>query len=246
MKRQLITRVLIGFCVVGIAIAQDAPPTKFSALSSDQALPATWRVISLPKVTPNKFALVRDEGATVLRVDSDHGAGALGIPLNSPSAATQLAPGTRLHWRWKVDRVIDSADMQTKRGDDFAARVYVFFDVPFDSLPFFDRLKIRLARMFSGAEVPTAALCYVWDNQQPVGHSQWSPYTSRVRVIVMQSGASKVNGWIKESRDIAADFRAAFGTDAPRVTGVAVGSDTDNTGERVTSWFGDLTLSPTP
>ena len=61
-------------------------------------------------------------------------------------------------------------------------------------------------------------------------------------MIVLQSGAARANQWVTESRDVAADFRAAFGSDAPRVTGVAVGSDTDNTGERVTTWFGDLTI----
>jgi hypothetical protein len=39
---------------------------------------------------------------------------------------------------------------------------------------------------------------------------------------------------------VAADFRAAFGVDPPAITGVAVGNDTDNTGERMTTWFGDI------
>ena len=41
-------------------------------------------------------------------------------------------------------------------------------------------------------------------------------------------------------RDVAADFRAAFGEAPPRITGIAVSADTDNTGERVTALFGDL------
>ena len=48
------------------------------------------------------------------------------------------------------------------------------------------------------------------------------------------------NKWAKESRDVAADFKAAFGFDAPAVTGVAVGNDTDNTADNVTTWFGDV------
>jgi Protein of unknown function (DUF3047) len=52
--------------------------------------------------------------------------------------------------------------------------------------------------------------------------------------------------WASESRDLDADFRAAFGAQwrkpTPRVTGIAIGNDTDQTGETVTAWFGDFTL----
>ena len=130
--------------------------------------------------------------------------------------------------------------MTTKSGDDFAGRVYVFFDVPLESLSFVERSKILIARTIAGADVPTAAICYVWDNTQAIGHTQWSPYTNRVRKIVLQTGASQLNKWMGESRDVAADFKAAFGVDAPAVTGVAVGNDTDNTNDAVTTWFGDV------
>ena len=173
-----------------------------------------------------------------MRVDSENSAGSLGLPLTTPAGAANVS----LEWRWKVNRMLDKADMRAREGDDFAARVYVFFDVSMDSLSFADRTKLRLARMIAGPDVPTAALCYVWDNTHRIGHTQWSPYTNRARMIVLQSGTSNIEKWITESRDIAADFRDAFGFDAPAVTGVAVGNDTDNTGEHVTTWYGDVSL----
>ena len=45
---------------------------------------------------------------------------------------------------------------------------------------------------------------------------------------------------MNESRDVAADFKAAFGIEPPAITAVAVGNDTDNTGEHVTTWYGDV------
>ena len=216
----------------------NAPPPAFSTLMPGQTLPTQFRVVTLPKIAVNQFSLVADDGKTVLRVDSDNSAGSLGLPLTATAANTHAT----LEWRWKVSRALDQADMTTKPNDDFAARVYVFFDVPLASLSFVDRSKIRLARLLAGADVPTAALCYVWDNRQRLGHTQWSPYTNRVRMIVLQSGAANANKWLAESRDVAADFRAAFGVDAPAVTGVAIGNDTDNTHERVSTWYSDVTL----
>ncbi|MFN8987222.1 MAG: DUF3047 domain-containing protein, partial [Burkholderiales bacterium] len=56
------------------------------------------------------------------------------------------------------------------------------------------------------------------------------------------SGNTNANTWIDEKHDVAADFRAAFGTAAPRIVGVAVGNDTDQTNESVTAWFGDVSF----
>ena len=244
MKNYFLLPLLFVFTTSAITAADmentetSAPPLVFSALMPGQTLPKQFRIVTLPKIAVNQFSLVADDGKTVLRIDSNNSAGSLGVPLTSTAANTN----TTLLWRWKVSRALDQADMITKPHDDFAARMYVFFDVPLASLSFIDRSKIRLARVLAGADVPTAALCYVWDNAQPVGHTQWSPYTNRVRMIVLQSGAANANKWLSESRDVAADFRAAFGIDAPAVTGVAIGNDTDNTHERVTTWYGDVTL----
>ena len=135
----------------------------------------------------------------------------------SPSARPVLA------WRWKVDRVVDRADLARKDGDDFAARVYVFFDMPVESLGVGARVKALLARAVWGETLPTAALCYVWDNRHAPGTSAWNPYTDRVRTVVLRSGSP--GAWARESRDLEADFRAAFGSQwtgpVPRVTGIA-------------------------
>ncbi len=215
----------------------------FSSLTAGQALPKEFHVINLPKIAQNSFSLATDDGKTVLRVDSDNSAGSIDIPLTA--SRLDNAPGagsTVLEWRWKVSRVLEKADMEDKSGDDHAARVYVFFDVPLKSLSFVERSKLQLARMLMGAEVPTAALCYVWDNRHRIGYTAWSPYTHRLRKIVLQSGPAHVAQWMTETRDVAADFRDAFGFDAPAVTSVAVGNDTDNTDERVTTWFGDISF----
>ena len=199
-------------------------------------MPKDFRMVSYPNVKPNQFGLVLDEGKTVLKVDSSNSAGNMAVPIALLGGQT----GTTLQWRWKVDRLLDKADMDEKMADDHSARLYVFFDVPLETLSFADRTKIRLASSIAGVDVPTAALCYVWDNKHRVGYSAWSPFTQRLRKIVLQSGPDTVGQWRLESRDVAADFKRAFGFDAPAVTGISVGNDTDNTDDRVTAWFGDV------
>ncbi len=211
----------------------------FSSLKPGEAPPPALRFIAIPIIKHNQVSLVSDEGGTVLKVDSNNSAGSIGLPFSiDPHAAPMLS------WRWNVSRVIDKDDMEDKSGDDFAARVYVFFDVPLESLSFTERTKIRLARMVAGPDVPTAALVYVWDNKHRIGFAHASPFTKSVQKFVLQSGPEHVGKWMSEARDVAADFRLAFGREPPRITGVAVGNDTDQTDEQVTTWFGDFQFGP--
>ncbi len=131
------------------------------------------------------------------------------------------------------------SDLRRRGGDDYAARLYVFFDLPAERLSLSDRLRIQALRLLSGADVPTAALCYVWGRAQAVGSSAWNPYTDRVRMIVVDSGDDLPLQWRAHARDVPRDWTEAFGGAVPRVSGVAVSADTDDTGDSVQAWFGD-------
>ena len=225
----------VTLTVASVVMASDVAVPLFSSLKAGQTLPPQLRFIAIPNIKRNTVSLVDDQGITVLKVESNNSAGSIALPFSVDADAIP-----QLTWRWKVNRVLDKADMEEKSADDFSARVYVFFDVPLASLSFTERTKIRLARLVTGSDVPTAALCYVWDNKHRTGFAHASPYTNSVQKFVVQSGPEKVGQWLTETRNVAADFRLAFGFAAPRITGVAIGNDTDNTGEQVTTWFGDV------
>ncbi len=229
---------LVGLALTGLA-AEPLAVSAFSAQSPGAPLPASWRELVPPHAKAPSFALVDDAGVTVLRVHSEEAAGTVAHALRvDPARRPQLA------WRWKVDRVVEAADLAVKGGDDFAARVYVFFDVPAAELPLADRVRLVIARLIYGEALPSAAICYVWDNRHPPGASSWSPYTDRVRTVVLESGPARAGQWMDERRDLVADYRAAFGTRAPLhdISGIAAGNDTDQTRESATAWFGDFRI----
>jgi hypothetical protein len=58
--------------------------------------------------------------------------------------------------------------------------------------------------------------------------------------VAASSGNGEAGRWVSLRRNVAEDYRRAFGADAPRITGVAVSVDTDNTGESATGYFGDI------
>ena len=233
-------KLLLMALALGVSTTVSAAPMtlSFSSTAPGQELPSGWKTYAMSRHHATaRMAIVRDGGDHVFSIDAKRASGAIAHALDIPAT-------TRLSWRWKVNHSVAKADLTKKAGDDFAARVYVFFDVPHTRLSWLERMKLKLASRSLGHAIPTAALCYVWDNRHPVGTIAPSAYTDLVRTIVLRSGNTDAGRWQVQQRDLEADFRASFGRAAPRVTGIALASDTDNTGGHVTAWFGDLTLAP--
>lgn len=216
--------------------AQPIPPFSRAALGDE--VPPGWTHQRLPKVErANLFSIVEDGARRVLQVQSAQSSSSWVHRLDLDASQRPW-----LHWQWKVSRALAGSDLRSKDGDDFAARLYVFFDLPPERLSLGDRLKLAAARALSGSELPAAALCYAWGHAQPVGASGPNPYTDRVRMVILDSQDAQAGRWRSHARDLRRDWAEAFGGTMPRVGGVAVGADTDNTGSAVTTWFGDLRL----
>jgi hypothetical protein len=147
-----------------------------------------------------------------------------------------------LKWRWRIFDPVDASDIFARAGDDFPARVYVMFDLDLGELPFAERWKLRIARVLYGSWVPAAALCYVPSPNAPVGTIAPNAYSARIRMIVVDGDQSPSNEWVVFSRDVVGDYEDAFGGPAPRITGIAIAIDTDDTGETAGAYFGDVAL----
>ncbi len=213
---------------------------RFSSLSPGGPLPPSLQPFafeSRPRRT--EYALVEDEGRTVLRARAD---------ASTSGIMRELRVDPRTHpmlvWRWKVTRLLVKSDLATRDGDDFPARLYVTFDLEPSALPTGERLQIEVARMLYGPRLPVAALCYVWDANAPAETFAPNAYTDRVRMVVVESGAVNVGRWVRYERNVADDFRRAFGIEPPAISAVIVSTDTDNTGERAESYYGDVEFRP--
>jgi len=112
--------------------------------------------------------------------------------------------------------------------------------VPPEHLGLGTRTKLALARSIYGDQVPDAALNYVWDNIHPVGTLKDNAYTDRTRMLVLRSGAGKAGAWVQERRNVRKDFQLAFGDIGGQLSGLAIASDTDNTGEKAHAGFADF------
>jgi Protein of unknown function (DUF3047) len=129
-----------------------------------------------------------------------------------------------LNWSWKVTSVFTGIDENTKRGDDFPARVYVVVE-----------------RDLLG--MSSLALNYVWASQHPLGSTWPSPYTSQVRLMALDSGATGVGKWVRHKQNLRDDLRAVFAEDIGTIDAVAIMTDSDDHMGQAKAFYGDIWLS---
>jgi hypothetical protein len=236
-RRIALVALVVAGNLAGVAAASEQVEiVRFSSANAGDPLPAPWKLVTLGKLKKQtRYSLVPDADQTVLRADANASMASVMHPLHFDPRDHPI-----VEWRWKIPHLLRKSNISTKAGDDSPARIYVLFDYDIARLPFATRAKVRIARALYGDSIPLAALCYVWDGKSIKGATAWSPFTDRVRVIVAESGDAHLNQWVSVRRNIVDDFRAAFGEDPPDVSGVAVATDTDNTGESATAFYGDI------
>lgn len=141
---------------------------------------------------------------------------------------------TAASWNWGVSQGVPPTDLSQKGGDDRNLAMYFVFT----SQQVADTANLnRAARLLQNED--TYALVYVWGGNHAKGTSMASPYHPRLRTIVLR-GAGE--GQHAERVNLAADYRAAFGTTPGPLIGLAVSGDSDDTGTKIDATVSNLTL----
>ncbi|AJE02958.1 DUF3047 domain-containing protein [Geobacter pickeringii] len=167
-----------------------------------------------------RYTLVTEGERTVLRAESHGSASGLIRKVAFDPAASPI-----LRWSWKIAGTVKKGDERTKEGDDYAARIYVVFPRTF----FWQ----------------TRAINYIWANRLPKGKSLPNAFApGNVMMVAVESGGELAGTWRWEQRNIREDYLRLFGEEPPKAGGVALMTDSDNTGEEALAWYGDITLSP--
>ena len=224
-------------------LVQGPGPGSGQGAQGESRLGQGWRVVGWPdqRMPLTRYAAESVDGRPALRLDARASYG------NLVYAAPAQAPPRTVTWAWRMQQPNPAADLRLKSGDDAAAKVCLGFDMPLDRVPFVERTLLRLARTRSADALPAATLCWVWGRAEAPGSVVENPYTRRVRSIVVRTAADPSGQWITETRDVAADFRRAFGDespDTPALTAVIVAADADNTGASTVAHVADLRFSP--
>jgi Protein of unknown function (DUF3047) len=181
------------------------------------------------------YKVARAEGRTVMRGSADGSASLLVAPIKPA-----MAVPTTLSWDWKTDALVPGADNRDKAREDAPLRVLVAFDGDIAALPEEEQKRFKRARSLTGRQPPYAVMMYIWSDQVPVGSVIASAHTSQVKMLAVASGASGLGRWQSVQRNLGEDYRRAYGVAPGPVLGVAVMTDTDNTGTKAVGEYADI------
>lgn len=210
----------------------------FSAHSAG-GLPQGWEpLILLRTKKATQYRLVRKDNMTVLHARAKKSSSGLMQRVNLDPIEHPW-----LHWEWKTADLVKSADNTQRATEDSPVRIILGFDGDKETLPFADQVLYETAKLLTGHDFPYATLMYIWENNLPVGTVIRSSHSSRIRMIVAARGPEGVGEWRSLTRNIVEDFEMAFGEKPGKLIGVGVLTDTDNTGEHVEAWYGDIRVA---
>ena len=233
-------------CAIPASLAADVANTSvvpFSSLSAGTAIKG-WTLQTFRSVKQaSTYALVRDEqtNAVVIEGAASASAAALAQRLDADARSTPV-----LTFSWKVGNLLERSNPREKSGDDYAARVYVTFASDPTRESFRERAENAIAQALYKETPPHAALTYVFTHKAARGDIITSPYTSRARMIVVDADPASVGQWKRFTRDVYDDYKRAFGEEPTRVSGIAIMVDADNTGDKASARFGDISLTAKP
>jgi len=237
MRTRLLLGPLLGLTLVSSAAAA-ADTVTLGDFSRYDTLPQEpWQLVPFDDLPPTEYQRVTRKGVAAVKATSEASMALLARPLEADLAQTPV-----LCWRWWVGKPVSQADMSKKSGDDYAARVYVTFDLPSSAMSLGTRMKLSVGRTLFGEQLPDAAINYVWDNKHPVGTTMPNAYTDRAQMVVVRSGTENTGQWVEERRNLLEDLQRFFETAPERPLQLAIASDSDDTGSSASALFADLHL----
>lgn len=197
--------------------------TDFSSGQIGRHVPLGWETLDFSKI-PEKtiYQVVGDEQfGAVIHARSKAAAGGLVKPVIAKADEFPT-----LRWSWKIDRIINGSAVGSKKGDDFPARILVSFKTH-ENGP---------ASAFDNV------ICYVWADHDPVGTFMKNPFHDHIMTIVVANNDNETGKWLEMSRNVAADYFAAFGVHPVWISAVSLMTDSDNTGTETRAWYGPIML----
>lgn len=169
------------------------------------------------------YAILTEGDQNFLRASSRGASSGLYLKVDVPAT-----PDLLLSWEWRAVKFPTKKEgvrLADRSQDDFAARIYVVFP----------------GRSFFSTNV----IEYIWDERIPENTFQSSPFSDRIKLFVVRSGAPKEEGagWFEEQRNVYEDYQMLFGKPPDRPVGaVAIMSDSDNTQTLSEADFRRLTI----
>jgi len=165
------------------------------------------------------YSVGSNENGNFLKAIADNAASGLGKEINIDLNKTPFVNIT-----WKIEKDLQGIKENTKKGHDFAARVFVI-------------------KKTGATPLSNRAINYVFSSNSKVGLNSPSPYTKKSIDNVLATTIENLNKWVTVKANVKEDFKRFHNLNVNQLDGLAIMVDTDNSKMKAISYFQNIYFS---
>ena len=165
------------------------------------------------------YSIGSNKNGTFLKAVADNAASGLGKEIKIDLNETPF-----INITWKIEMDLPGIKENTKKGHDFAARVFA-------------------VKKTGATPLSNRAINYVYSSNNKIGFHSPSPYTKKSIDNVLASTKNNLNEWVTVKANVKEDFKKFHGLDVDELDGLAIMSDTDNSKMKAIAYYQNIYFS---
>ena len=162
------------------------------------------------------YSVGSNENGNFLKAIADNAGSGLGKEIKIDLNKTPF-----INITWKIEKDLKGVKETTKKGHDFAARVFVI-------------------KKTGATPLSNRAINYVFSSNSNVGFNSPSPYTKKSIDKVLASTKKNLNEWITVKSNVKDDFKKFHDLDVNQLDGLAIMTDTDNSKMKAIAYYQNI------
>ena len=177
----------------------------------------TLKVRKIKKKT--KYTLGSNEKGNFLKAEAEGQASGLGIEKKINLLKTPI-----INITWKIEKNLSGINEKSKKGHDYAARVFVI-------------------KKTGKTALSNRAINYVFSSNEDEGNYWRSPFTKKSIDYVLSTTVNNSNEWVTVKSNVKDDFKKLHNLDVNEIEGVAIMTDTDNSKKLAVAYYQNIYFS---
>ena len=165
------------------------------------------------------YSVGSNENGNFLKAVADNAASGLGKEVKIDLNKTPF-----INITWKIEKDLQGINENSKKGHDFAARVFA-------------------VKKTGATPLSNRAINYVFSSNSKVGQSSPSPYTKKSIDNVLSTTKDNLNEWVTVKANVKKDFKKFHDLDVNELDGLEIMADTDNSKMKSISYFQNIYFS---
>lgn len=165
------------------------------------------------------YTVGSNENGNFLKANSENAASGLGKEIKIDLNVTPF-----INITWKVEKDLKGIKENTKKGHDYAGRVFVI-------------------KKTGATPLSNRAVNYVFSSNNTIGENWPSPYTKKSIDNILSTTKDKLNEWVTVKANVKEDFKKFHDLDVNELNGIAIMTDTDNSKMRAVTYYQNIYFS---